>query len=204
MKQRQKKGWLKYVLMGTCMLFFSSLSAHAQTAATVRIPVQQILLENGKQGDGTENFTYLLQAKEAETPMPQSATGDIYEFSMSGNKETEIGIEYARVGIYTYTLKQSLENKREDWKYDEEEYEIDVYVKNESDQALRTEIIIKNKNQDKPARAVFTNDYEKKEPIKQVKTGDAGEWRIVILAMGISFLAGAVILGKNYSEKSRR
>lgn len=198
--------WIGCLMAGMCILFVQTVPVHAQTTADVKIPVQQILKNAGKEVENS-TFNYSLQAEEDAQPMPQGAEGQTYVFSMEGNQDQEIPLTFSKVGIYSYTLKQTTQDAGKDWRPDDMVYDIRVYVRNGENGALVPEVIIKNSAKDKPAKAAFTNEYLKKAPAtpepvakKQVKTGDTARMGIFLAAIAGSLLAGMEVVRRKRKQ----
>lgn len=218
MIRKKMHKWIACLTAAICILSAHALPVHAQSAQT-KIPVQQILKETDT-NTRNSSFEYTLQATDQSQPMPSGAADGAYVFSMQGDMDSDISIDFSTVGIYSYTLRQTSQGKGEDWNLDETIYDIQIYVKQSENSGLFTEVLIKNSNMDKLASAAFTNQYKVKAPTPapkpapnkvlsqtkktgKVKTGDSGHWGITCMAV-LSFLFIGVNLLRRRQTNYRR
>lgn len=139
------------VASAICMLMaclFALLSAQTALAAaneaSVSITVNQTYTapeDSVNEGRVTYKFTSLV----AGNPMPQGSVNNEYTFAITGTGNVEIGpIEYNRIGLYSYEVKQSTATKENDIEYDKSVYRIDVYIIAQADGTLEESVVIRH------------------------------------------------------------
>lgn len=173
---------------------------------------------NDSQKKVDDVFSYALTPVEAENPMPGGKAGS-YAFNMEGTQDKELEqIVFSTAGVYHYQLKQTVAAPKENYTYDNEIYNIDVYVKNSSENGLRIEVIVLKSNGNKTDQLSFENGYKEagtdtqnpdqsgdKKSVKPTKTGDD----TMIFAYVITMVIAGIILigfliGKRISGKIKR
>lgn len=207
MIKKERHRWIACLTAAVCILSAYALPVRAQSEGEAKIPVQQILSQvNGGENEQVQkSFAYTLQPKSTADPMPDGTAEGAYVFSMQGNAETHIRISFPETGVFGYTLKQTAQNETQEWTTDGSVYDIEVYVKATDRETPSTEVIIKNSEHDKLAKAVFTNEYIRKAPApaanathtkEPVKTGDTGRFGIICFGLIASFFVGVYINGR--------
>lgn len=151
-----------FLLLAGALFTTGTTFVHAEgTETAITLPVSQTveitgstLTEEGKR------FTYILTGADASTPMPDGSVGGIYDFSLMGDENKDIGpITYNHAGIYTYQLQQKIDIERTGYVYDRKIYSIIVHVKNTSN-GLLSEVIVKNIENSKVGQLEFDNKYK--------------------------------------------
>ena len=125
------------VLVISISMFIIPAQAAGDYTPEVTIPVTVKL--SGTLPNTPETFRIQLEAVNPSTPMPAGAEGGKYTLSVSAPKNADgtpgnvatgaFQIEYNKLGIYTYTVKQ-LPPANEDCYPDGREYNMTVYVTN--------------------------------------------------------------------------
>ena len=136
----------------------------AADSVTATIPVSQTYSEKNKiPSDLNRTFKYLFKAEDSSNPMPSESTNGSYSFSLSSTASKKLTITYTNTGVYKYTLKQSIPDKKiSRMTYDDRIYNITVSVK-KSGSGLVTEIYInENGTSYKTDSAKFENSYNGK------------------------------------------
>jgi pilin isopeptide linkage protein len=135
------------------MIPFRIFAAEAPTATAVLEVESQII------GDDTPEdaeFTFVLTADDAGTPMPSSDRLTI-RGSSTGKFEP---ITYDRVGVYTYTVHQQ-DGQLPDYTYDQSVYHVTVTVINTDDGNLSAGMFAqRNDESAKSGDVVFRNEYQ--------------------------------------------
>lgn len=154
---------------------------------------------NDTQKEVEDVFSYTLTPLEEGTPMPDGKEGS-YAFSMEGTQDKELAqMVFSTAGVYHYELKQTVADSKENYTYDDEIYNIDVYVKNSSENGLRVEVIAMKINGNKSDQLLFENQYKEttvdtqkpdqsgdKKSVKPTKTGDDTAIITYLIAMAIA------------------
>lgn len=146
--------------MGVILLVTVQATASAAQYPTVKaeIPVSQTFTNNsGENVNGT--FTYRITA-DKDNPVVEGMTDDT--ISIEGNKEISLEIVFDRVGVYKYEVKQEFANKS-GYTYDSSVYTVTVYVRNDGDDGLKTDVFIQNPDGEKLNKLEFINSYQKQE-----------------------------------------
>jgi pilin isopeptide linkage protein len=101
------------------------------------------------------DFTFVLAAEDASSPMPDSDTVTIH----GAGKVTFGEIKYSKVGVYEYTVRQ-LDNKLSGYTYDSKVYDVNVIVSRDEDGNLITATTIqKVGSRAKNDEMLFINTY---------------------------------------------
>lgn len=153
---------LKRIIAGMAVILLVTVQTTASAAQypTVKaeIPVSQTFTNNsGENVNGT--FTYRITA-DKDNPVVEGMTDDT--ISIEGNKEISIEIVFDRVGVYKYEIKQEFANKL-GYTYDSSVYTVTVYVRNDGDDGLKTDVFIQNPDGEKLNKLEFINSYQKQE-----------------------------------------
>lgn len=158
-KMREKR----FVACGMLLVILLSLLlprvVSAASTAVIKVEAEQVFTQS-EGSEAEDTFTYTLTAQEPGSPMPSGSRGDICTFTMSGTETVTIGtITYSTTGTYNYIIKQITEPKQTGYTYDEQEYTMSVNVKN-SDEGLKTEVVVINEDELKVSTISFENGYE--------------------------------------------
>jgi pilin isopeptide linkage protein len=154
LKKLKKVFSLGMVLLLTVgMIPFQMFAAEASTATAVLEVESQII------GDDTPEdaeFTFVLTADDAGTPMPSSDRLTI-RGSSTGKFEP---ITYDKVGVYTYTVRQQ-DGQLPDYTYDQSIYHVTVTVSNTDDGNLSAGIFAQRNDENaKSGNVLFCNTYQ--------------------------------------------
>lgn len=173
---------------------------------------------NDTQKKVNEVFSYTLTPMDEDNPMPGKTEGS-YIFNMEGTQDKELEqILFSTAGVYQYQLKQTVAAPLENYSYDDEVYNIDVYVKNSSENGLRVEVIAMKINGNKTDKLFFENQYkaanaENQKPdqsgtsksVDATKTGDDTSIFVYIITM---IMAWIIMIGlltiKRITQHSKR
>lgn len=164
---------LKRIIAGMAVILLVSaqMTVLAVQYPTVRaeIPVSQTFTNNsGESVTGT--FTYRITAtgrSDLTHPMPEGVTDGT--FSIEGNKKITLAVTFDRVGIYEYKINQESANKSTGYTYDSTVYTVTVYVRNDGEDGLMTDVFVQNPDGTKrEADMEFSNSYQK----QQATTGE--------------------------------
>lgn len=153
-----------------------------------------------------EDFTIQVERVE-ENPMPAGATGDTYEFTITGAGKDAFTIKFNQVGDYQYIVRQ-LKGKNKDCTYDTSEYLVTFQVRNTMEEdgvtidgdAPFTITTIAHPIQsekdgeyalgDKTYSIVFTNRYKSDSPA----TGDTSNPALYVTMVGLGLAVAVVLL----------
>jgi pilin isopeptide linkage protein len=134
-----------------------TFAAEASTATAV-MDVEAVVT-----GDPAEDaeFTFKLTAEDETTPMPDSDTVTIL-----GAGVAEFGpITYSKVGTYTYTVSQLLDNQLPGYTYDKTIYHVTVTVINAEDGTLSAGFVAQKDNErTKSGDIIFHNEHNEPTP----------------------------------------
>lgn len=165
-----------------------------QAPIEVQIPVEQIFQQSGI--DKVEDsFVYEIYGDRSTDPLPETASGGSFKFILKGSEKTNLKINYSRAGLYKYKIKQVISKKISGYSYDEQIYDVDVYIKNLNDYAFTSQVIIKNQMNNKPVIVKFSNKYSGRMKVEKIKTGDSSLIAFY-LATGVVALLLLVILSQ--------
>lgn len=157
-KEKRSKGtaFLCLLLM-FCFMITGASKAYAATSAEVTLDVKQIFTrQNGSPPSNT--FTYKLEEKEPGNPMPAGSVDGVYTFTISGTKNAAVGpISFTHTGIYKYELYQYVDSATSGYTYDNQKYDVTIYV----DYELKTSTVIERQPGVKTDTLFFENYYAK-------------------------------------------
>ena len=134
------------------MLLFLSIQIPAfaaDTDTTVKIPVEQVF--NSKNTDASDEFMYALLTDQSDAPMPDGS-------NMKGNIAAEITMNIRNAGQYHYKICQITE-KKENYSYDERNYDITVEAFYNADNQLKVITVVENQDGEKVSGISFKNSY---------------------------------------------
>lgn len=151
-----------FLLLLACLFSMTGFSAKAAGNTSIWLPVEQTVEDSGAEVPGEQQvFEYSLVPLETGNPMPEGSSGNEYALTLTGNQETEIQIDYSATGVYSYHFRQVMDEPKEGYIYDEEQYTITVYVKHNTQGKLISEVsVAKRTDGMKVAALEFTNRYE--------------------------------------------
>lgn len=147
--------------------------------------------------------TYELHALDTESPMPENAKDELYSFSLEGDREITIPLQYSHGGVYRYRLYQII-NDKEFYHYDKSCYNITVYVKNDEGGSLIAQVVAEKDDGKKYGDLQFQNSYYSGETSETtlVNTGDYTNITAYILTgMGALFI---IILLSSFKRRYQK
>lgn len=98
---------------------------------TVTITVEMKL--TGTKPKPAETYNIVIE-RDGDCPMPSGTTGSTYTMKIMGEGKVDFSITYDTVGIYNYKIYQLVgENPNPKCHYDKTEYDVVVYVTNNTD-----------------------------------------------------------------------
>lgn len=101
---------------------------------------------------------YELTALDNNFPMPDGSKDNRFIFSMDEkNDEFTIPLMYKHSGVYRYNIQQKTQHK-ENYIYDENIYDLTVYVKRGENGKLTSQVIVRNKQGEKCGDIRFVNE----------------------------------------------
>ncbi|MCC8128250.1 MAG: hypothetical protein LIO92_12810 [Clostridiales bacterium] len=133
--------------------------AFAQDPVTVEIPVT-VSISSTYKPSTAESMQVILEAVDADSPMPEGSTDGAYSVTISGEGSATLGaITYTTPGIYNYTVHQAAgSNSR--GTYDSTVYQVKVQITNDKSGNLIASVVSHVDGMDeKPADIAFTNSY---------------------------------------------
>lgn len=126
------------------------------TDTTVKIPVEQVF--NSKNTDASDEFMYALITDQSDAPMPDGSRNQQYVWNMKGNIAAEITMNIRNAGQYHYKICQITE-KKENYSYDERNYDITVEAFYNADNQLKVITVVENQDGEKVSEISFRNSY---------------------------------------------
>ena len=182
-----------------CAMLASISVFAAEPSAVAKIPAEQRFeSQNGQEAEST--FHYVLEAENAESPMPEGSEDGSYSFFMTGTQKLYLdGITYTSPGIYRYEAYQIADESREGYQYDSSRYTVDVYVKNAADGGLEAEIVIWDEKGEKCESITFVNRFKANTGTDQsgtdlAKTGDDTEVDLWLSVIAISGMCAVILI----------
>lgn len=157
------KGALSFLMTMALTIPVFSMTAFAQEAATLEIPITIEL--TGKVPSTPENLAVVLTAKETGNPMPEGAADGTYTMTVAGSVTQNFPmITYTRTGIYHYTIHQE-KGTNTKGTYDTNQYYITVSVTNVENgaDALAAAFVVHagtDETQPKSGEIKFANSYK--------------------------------------------
>ena len=153
---------LKRFALALCVLalYISTMSVAVFAAAPVTATIPVEIKLSGTLPEMPDTFKVELTADEAGNPMPEGAADGVYTMDMVGASSGELKIEFSKLGIYNYTVKQ-LDIGNEDCYQDAQTYKVTAYVVNNADySAFDLSIVVCRENAtDKQEEILFENRY---------------------------------------------
>ena len=145
------------LLMLLVMLFVIGVPAMAAETLTAKIPVEIVL--EGSVLDSEDTFTVQISAENGG-PMPAEA-----ELKIKGAGKDVFEIEYSKLGIYSYKIKQ-IAGDNKDCVYDSSVYTLEVSVTATESGTMEITTALYDANGDKTDSALFKNKYLPVNPAK--------------------------------------
>lgn len=181
----------------------------ASNSVTAEIPVQVIL--TGAAPDPAETYTIMLKAENGAYPMPDGYQNGEAVIELKGAGESSFRIAYAYPGTYTYTVYQRAGTDK-DCGYDDDFYEVTVYVTNSETEAGALDVVVKAEKgtaQGTKCPIAFTNTYPEPEPTKPIepddkpKTGDDSNLPLYfVMAAGGGLVLALLFLTRKKSNRA--
>lgn len=156
---KAKNLYLKALLIGTLMLMFVS-TAYANDCVKTTLPIsQEIVMTDPDDSPETLSCHYVLSTEQEDAPMPEGSKDGEYFFSIDGmDAKTTIPLCFNHAGVYRYTLYQ-MDKDTEYRICDRSHYEATVYVLNEPNGALSTQVIVQENGGEKSGEILFRTVY---------------------------------------------
>lgn len=184
----------------------------ADTDTTVKIPVEQVF--NSKNTDASDEFMYALLTDQSDAPMPDGSSNQKYVWNMKGSTAAEITMNIRNASQYHYKICQITE-KKENYSYDERNYDITVEAFYNADNQLKVITVVENQDGEKVSGISFKNSYTWQEKDKSgssllskisksnsVMTGyDSHIMGYIILLLGSLICLIAIIREKHRKKK---
>lgn len=212
MMNKKKIGSL--ILAGIMMLSMgSTVSAEeTQLGKTAQITKDFEMAEGLQVPDVTFSFTAESEDEDAPTAVIEKITyngqdnkGDLTEgkYILSKNVTIQFG-DWKHAGVYDYTVKETKENA-DGVTYDESEYVLHVYVKNQPDGSVEIETITAEKENKKQAEVLFTNIYRKNTKL-EIEKQTTGEYADLtkMFDFEITFTDAATAKGTTYNGEIKK
>ena len=171
--------------------------------------------KSSKLNDSQKTSTYILQSMDETNPMPEGSSNGTYSFDIGGDEgEYEFSLTFEKTGIYKYQILQ-MSKEKNNYKWDDTQYTMEVYVKNAESGGLIAEVIAKDGDDKKCSEIKFNNSYQenKTEPSnktntttngshtsRSVRTGDSTKLLDWAVCGMIAFASMALLLRKKYKK----
>lgn len=151
-----------FLLLLACLFSMTGFSAKAAVNTSIWLPVKQIFEASGTAvPEEQQVFEYSLVPLETGNPMPEGSSEKEYTLTLTGDQEAKIQIDYSRTGVYSYHFRQVVDEPKDGYLYDDEQYTITVYVKHNTQGELISEVsVAKRTNGMKVAALEFINSYD--------------------------------------------
>lgn len=171
MGKNLKRFALALCVAALCMSTMS-VAVFAAEPVTAQIPVQITL--SGTEPAEAETFQVEITAEDAASPMPADAADGVCTMELKGASAGAFEIEYKKVGIHQYTVKQ-IAGTNGDCYYDESVYHVTVSItNNEEMNGFAVTVAVHRNNEEAKSDIVFHNRYANPDEvvITAVKTMD--------------------------------
>ena len=172
MAKNFKRVALMLVVLALCVGAVSMV-AFASYEVRAEIPVRITLGGTPPQTD--ETFVVEVTAADAAYPMPEGAENGVYRMAMEGASTETIVIDFNRLGVYEYEVRQ-ITGTNGDCYYDDSVYHVTAYVTNSEsgDGYSLTVVVYRDSETDKLNEISFQNVYANPDQvvITAVKTLD--------------------------------
>ncbi|MCL1803675.1 MAG: sortase [Eubacteriaceae bacterium] len=126
----------------------------ASASAGATITVKQAFSNTGESPPPSAEFSYMLKACDAFSPMPPDSTGGVYAFALDGTTGKDIFIPYSQTGIYEYEFIL-LSDASPGYTLDEKAYSIKIIV----DSSLSATIAIRTGDGLKAEEISYSHSY---------------------------------------------
>lgn len=202
MKRRLHVFFALVMAVMCCMTMILPVTA-AAAEKTVSVPVSVKL--TGTRPYPAETYQIVLQAKDANNPMPEGAAEGFYVLRVTGenDKASFPAMTYHKVGIYEYTIYQ-LAGTNKQCTYDKSVYTLKVTISNNADYtdfeanvALRKDNDVNEPVGQKLGGAEFVNRYPVAIP-DSPKTGDESSPMLyaVLICASMAVMVGLFLTRK--------
>lgn len=162
----------------------------------VSVDIGQKIKYEGKENTKAEySNSYTFTAMDSSNNMPEGSDNGVYRFYITGNGIYRIdNLTFTKPGIYSYKVKRDIKDETGN-AYDLEEYQVNIYVKNQIEDGLFSEITVLNSNNIKVDGIEYCISYPNREATNKVsvKTGDYNKMQIK-LVLFIEWIAFLLIL----------
>ena len=126
MKKIMKRAGLLLLTM-VLGIMACTMTAFADGAPKIKIPVNVNV--SGNKPSTAEKFNVVLKAQDAGNPMPEGSVEGVYTAVIDGGSNGVLEMEFQKLGIYKYTIKQE-PGASSKGTYDDKVYNLTVYVTN--------------------------------------------------------------------------
>ena len=152
--------WL-FVAFAVIISLLFPLTAHAAAdSVMLSLRVGQEFKTNSSASNVSTACSYTLTSLDAKNPMPAGSVNGSYFFTLSGTVTETVGaITFINTGIYKYTVKANTASPAVGYTYDNQIYTVSIYVSRQSDDNLKTEIIVEKSNGTKVNNIYFNHNY---------------------------------------------
>lgn len=179
---------ITFVLMALLLCLTMVMpAAFAEEDLTVQIGAE--VTAEGTLPTKAETYVLCMTASDANNPMPNDQKGGSYELKVTNvGKASFPAIKFDHLGIYEYTIVEKA-GETADCKYDTRTYNLTVYVVNDENGGMATEVMLQESGKtEKTNTALFHNVYKKvpTESGEITKTGVNDMWPY--------YLGGCVLL----------
>jgi len=151
-------------------VLFASV-AQALPTGEASLPVSQVFTNHSSTPDIDTTFSYRLTPEDASDPLPAGSDASGYTFTLTGNDQTSIKIDFAKVGVYTYTL-QDVTEARSGYTRDSEIYTVEFYITNDQDPL----VVVYLGNGEKAPTVAFDPSYQAVLPAGKVEVAGTKTW----------------------------
>lgn len=204
MKRRLHVFFALVMAVMCCMTMILPVTA-AAAEKTVSVPVSVKL--TGTRPYPAETYQIVLQAKDANNPMPDGTVGDEFTLNITGESKepSMINMNYHKVGIYEYTISQKPGTNKQ-CTYDKSVYTLKVTISNNADYTdFDVNVALRKVGEgddaealgDKLGGAEFVNRYPVAIP-DSPKTGDASSPMLyaVLICASMAVMVGLFLTRK--------
>lgn len=143
-------------------VFFSHSTKAYAASLSVPIKVKQVISIDSPYAKPQDSFEYTMEPLEKDSPLPEGKSG-VYKFSLKGDQEKQLNIEYQKPGEYTYKIYQNKSTNIKNVIKDQTIYTLTINIGKNGDNLEKELIVIKNSSGKKSEEIIFHNHYKVEE-----------------------------------------
>lgn len=144
-----------------CFSFFFQINQKPVNALNNRviIPIKQEFETDNENVDGV--FTYTLEAKDKDNPMPLNSNGINYTWSMKNDSNINLSFDINKVGDFTYSINQDYQHDDEGhFAIDHHIYKLNIQSHYDKNNEIVATAVVRNQDGNKVSEIIFKNYYK--------------------------------------------